>query len=273
MIGIRQAAVCGAFLGLSLSSAWAADIQGYPLSSKDGSGGYWVVTIGGYIATEPQYPGSNDNTAAFRPIVDIRRAGDREWINLPNDASNLTLVEGANWRAGVAADYINDRTHEDAARGLHDINYTVELGGFAEYYPAPFLRTRLELLQGVTGAEGLALNLAADAIFRPQAQWLFTVGPRLKFVNTQYQSTFFSVDQIEAARSGLTPYEASGGFNSFGVDATARYYVNERFSLRVFAEWDRLASDAADSPIVRLRGSEDQWQAGVGASYTFHYSR
>jgi outer membrane protein len=271
---IRQAAVCVAFLGLSLSPASAADLQGgYPASSKDGPGGYWVVTIGGYIATEPRYPGSNDNTAAFRPIIDIRRPGDREWINLPNDASNLTLFEGANWRAGVAADYLGDRTHEHALRGLRDIDYTLELGGFAEYYPAPFLRTRLEVLQGVTGAEGLAVNLAADAIFRPQAQWLFTAGPRLKFVNTQYQSTFFSVSRIEADRSIFPSYHASGGLNSAGVDATARYSVNERLSLRAFAEWNRLTGDAADSPIVRLRGSEDQWQAGVGASYTFNYSR
>jgi MipA family protein len=124
----------------------------------------------------------------------------------------------------------------------------------------------------VTGAEGLAVNLAADAIYRPDPKWLFTVGPRLKFVNTQYQSTFFSVSQAEANRSIFSAYHASGGINSVGVDATVRYYVSERFSLRAFAEWNRLQGDAADSPIVKLRGSEDQWQAGVGASYTFNFA-
>jgi MipA family protein len=273
MIRMRQAAACVAFLGLSLPFAQAADLMGgYPVSTKDGVGGYWVVTLGGYVATEPRFPGSKDNTVTFRPIVDVHRAGDRDWINLPNDASNLTLVEGANWRAGVAGDYLNDRNHESALRGLHDINYTLELGGFAEYYPAPFLRTRIELLQGVTGAEGLAANLSADAIFRPDPQWLFTVGPRLKVVNTQYQSTFFSVNGVESLASGLPAYHASGGLNSAGVDATARYYVNERLSVRAFAEWNRLVGDAADSPIVRLRGSENQWQAGIGASYTFNYA-
>jgi MipA family protein len=132
MTRLQQAAACVAFVGLSLSSAQAADLQGgYAASYKDGPGGYWVVTIGGYVATEPRYPGSNDNIAAFRPIIDIHRAGDRDWLNLPNDASNLTLIEGANWRAGVAGDYLNDRTHESALRGLNDINYTLELGGFA----------------------------------------------------------------------------------------------------------------------------------------------
>jgi outer membrane protein len=262
-------------MGLSAGGVQAADLGGdtsFPY--KDGFGGAWVVVLGGYGAAQPSYPGSDNYSFAFRPIVDIHRANATEWLTLPNDAANLTLFESGAFRAGVAGDLLTDRTHsgDRAPLGLHDVDYTLELGGFAELYPASFLRTRVELLQGVTGADGLVANFMADFIYKPHPQWLFTAGPRLKVVNDQYNSTFFSVDGQEALASGLPNYHASGGLNSAGIDATARYDVSARLSLRAFAEWDRLTSDAADSPIVKLRGSEDQFQIGIGAAYKFYYT-
>jgi outer membrane protein len=276
MLTLRKSASIVAFLGLTLSCAQAADIASdSAVSYKDAPGNYWVVTLGGYGGAGPSFPGSKTETFVFIPAIDIHRAGEREWLMLPTDAFSYTLYQTGNFRIGAAGDYILERNHSDsgAIHGLNDINYTLELGAFAEYYPVPFIRTRIELLQGVTGAEGLAARLMADYVFQPNAQWLFTAGPRLQFANTEYQSTFFSVDSVEAIRSGLPAYHASGGLNSAGLDATARYNVNERLSLRAFADWERLAGDAADSPIVKLRGSEDQFEFGVGAAYRFTYGR
>jgi outer membrane protein len=263
-----------AFLGLTVGSAHSADfLDGTPLSYKDGPGSAWIVTLGGYGGAEPEFPGSKTLTFAFRPIVDIRREGTKEWLTLPNDAVSLTLFQTGNFRAGAAGDYLTNRDGNDgrALKGLHGIDYTLELGAFAEYYPVPFIRTRVELLQGVTGAEGFVANLMADYIYQPDPQWLFTAGPRLRFVNTQYESTFFSISGADVAASGLPAFHASGGLDSAGIDATARYNVNERLSLRAFAEWDRLVGDGADSPLVKFRGSEDQFQFGLGAAYKFSY--
>ncbi len=276
MLSFKKIASIVAFLGIASGYAQAADMwNGDAPSYKDAPGGYWVVTLGGYGGAEPSFPGAKSYSFAFRPILDVHRAGETEWLSLPNDAFSVGLYRLGNLRIGVAGDYINSRTHNDdssALRGLHDIDYTLELGGFAEYYPVPFLRTRVEILQGVTGADGLAANLMADYIYSPGPQWLFTVGPRLQFVNTQYESTFFSISSAEAPyTNGLTPYHASGGLNAAGVDATARYNVSDRLSVRGFAEWNRLTGDAADSPLVKQHGSEDQFQFGVGAAYKFTY--
>ncbi len=273
MVGQRLTAFVTAF-AFSVGSAQAADIfSDSPFSLKDGPENFWVVTIGGYGGAQPAFPGAKDYTFTFRPIIDIRRAGTPEWLNLPNDAFSLTLYETGSFRAGAAGDFIQNRSHSDenGINGLRDINYTLELGGFAEYYPAPFLRTRVELLQGVTGADGFVANLMADYIYRPNRDWLFTAGPRLQFADTQYMSTFFSVTPAESAASGLPPFRASGGPNWAGVDVTARYWWSDRISIRAFAEWDRFIGDSADSPIVKLRGSEDQFTFGIGASYTFGY--
>ncbi len=282
MGSLRQAAACFAFLGLSFGAAQAGGLwSDNPVSTKDGpGGGYWVVTIGGYGAAEPAFPGSKDFTGTGRLIFDFYRAGDREWLSLPNDAASVTLYEAGNFRAGIAADLVWGRYQNsgDAVHGLHDVDTTIEVGGFFEFYPVPFLRTRAELLQGVTGAEGFVANLMADFIYQPTPQWLFTVGPRLKFVDDNYNDAFFSITYLDSQLSknpgfaDLSRYKAAGGLYSAGVDATVRYNLTERISLRAFAEWNRLTGDAADSPLVQLRGSEDQFQVGVGAAYKFNFA-
>ena len=275
MAGLRRAAACFAFLGLSVGAAQANGLFGdNPVSLKDGPyGSYWVVTIGGYGAAEPAFPGSKDYKGTGRIIFDVYRAGDREWLTLPNDAASITVYEAGNFRAGIAADLISGRFQNsgDAVHGLHDVDYTIEAGGFFEFYPAPFLRTRAELLQGVTGAEGFTANLMADFIYQPTPQWLFTVGPRLKFVDDAYNNAFFSISPLDSSRSGLPIFSAQGGLYSAGVDATIRYNLTERISIRAFAEWNRLTGDAANNPLVQLRGSEDQWQVGIGAAYKFNF--
>ncbi len=275
MLGLKQTATLVVLMGFSLGNAHGADLLGdAQLSYKDGPGNYWVVTIGGYAGGDPVFPGSKYESFNFRPIIEIRRAGEPERLYLPTDAISVALYRSGNFSAGIAGDYLNNRSHnDDGAQGLHGINYTVELGGFAEYYAAPFLRTRVEVLQGLNASKGLLANLSADYIYKPSPAWQFTAGPRLQFANTQYESTFFSVSGADSVTSGLAPYHASGGLNSAGIDFTARYNVSDRLSLRAFADWERLVGDGGSSPIVKLRGSEDQFEFGVGAAYTFNYAR
>ena len=247
MLVSKRVACVAAFLGLSAGCAYSADLSGAAPSYKDTPGNYWVITIGGYGVIEPAFPGAKDTVFTGRPIIDIHQAGAKEWLALPNDAFSLTLYHTNNFRIGAAADYLNHRQQSDAPnelRGLHNIDYTFELGAFAEYYPAPFLRTRVEVLQGVTGADGFEANLMADFIYSPTPQWLLTAGPRMQFVNDKFASSFYSVSAAETGPSGLPAYHATGGMNYAGVDATARYYMTESFSLRAFAEWNRLLGDA-----------------------------
>jgi outer membrane protein len=276
MLVSKKIAGVVAFLGLSVGCAYGADLSGGGAPSyKDAPGNYWVVTVGGYGVYEPAFPGAKDYVFSGRPIIDVHQAGAREWLTLPNDSFSLTLYQTDSFRVGAAGDYLNHRQQSDAPsalKGINNIDYTLEAGAFAEYYPAPFLRTRVEVLQGLTGADGFEANFMADFIYRPAPQWLFTAGPRMQIVNDKYASAFYSISATEASVAALTPYHAAGGINSAGVDATARYYFNEKFSVRGFAEWDRLLGDAADSPLVKQKGSADQLEVGIGAAYRFNYA-
>src|SRR5262249_48175153 len=158
------------------------------------------------------------------------RAGEMPSLALPNDAFSIALLNYGPFRAGPAGGWQEGRHPSDDRKligGLHIIDTTIQLGGFAEYWVTPFLRTRVEVLQGVNGDEGLLVNFMGDFVYRPSPVWQFTVGPRLVVVDDQYNQQHFGVTPLESVRAGLPVFNAGGGLESVGVEATAKYDLNE----------------------------------------------
>ena len=48
-----------------------------------------------------------------------------------------------------------------------------------------------------------------------------------------------------------------------------RYKLNPQWELRGYVEYDKLPGSAADSPLVKLRGSTNQMTYGLGVAYSF----
>ncbi|MGC2600129.1 MAG: MipA/OmpV family protein [Rhodomicrobium sp.] len=228
----------------------------------------WILDIGGYGVTEPVYEGSRNYTFGFRPQIDASLASDREWLTFPNDAVSYALIETWNFRAGPAGTLTLQSPYHGQDIDLHLGKANVDLAGgaFAEYYPTPPIRMHAEFLQGITGNTGFAANLSADYIWRPDASWTLALGPRAQIADMHYASQYFSTRNAMATGLYL-PYRAEGGLLYVGAELTGKYDWTSRFSTKFFLDYDQLAGDAADNPQVSLRGTSDQFIAGLGASY------
>jgi outer membrane protein len=244
-------------------------------SSKDAvQPSVWIVELGGYGVMEPTYEGSKHYSLSFKPQIDVYKLGDREWLSFPNDAFDYSLYETSDFRAGPAASVtLQSRLHgQDIDLHLGKADVTLGGGAFAEYYPLDYIRTRVELLQGITGNNGFAANLSADYIWRPYADWTLTFGPRAQVVNDEYASDYFST-QLAIKNHTFVPYRAEGGLLSSGAEVTGKYDWTKEFSAKFFIDYNQLMGDAADSPRVNLRGSAEQVTVGVGATYKFSIER
>lgn len=245
------------------TAAMAAD-----LSYKDAPVEYasrtWIITLGGYAVAAPEYEGSDEYELGFKPIFNIRKSGSREWLSLPDDKGGFALYETSNFRMGPAFGFQAERSRHDVDffPGAERVDWTFEAGAFAELWLTDSLRTRVDVVHGIGGHEGLVANFSADAVVK-RDRWTFTVGPRFEVVSDEYADTYFST----------AGYEAEGGFHSVGGGASISYQWTDRIALKLYGEYDHLLNDAADSPLVDDIGSEDQFTIGVGASYTFEYSR
>ena len=79
-------------------------------------------------------------------------------------------------------------------------------------------------------------------------------------------------DAVEAALNGqVTPYDPSGGITSVGATLGASYNWSEQWSTTAYVTYKHLVGDAADSPIVKQFGSENQVGVGLTVSYSFGF--
>lgn len=231
----------------------------------------WTVTVGVEGRIVPAYEGSSNEMLRPFPMFDIRRAGKPARFRSPRDGFSFGILDYGRFVAGPTTKVRFARNEGDSSnlRGLGDVGWTFEAGGFAEYWVTDFLRTRVELRQGFGGHHGLVSEVTADLVVPVSPQLTLSGGPRMTLVSSAYTNTYFSVTPAQSLASGLPVYDARGGFQSAGAGFQARYEWSPRWATHMFVEYERLAGAAANAPLVTRYGTRDQIQLGLGATYSF----
>lgn len=233
--------------------------------------GDWTVTIGVGGEMKPAFEGSRSFLLNPVPIVTIRRAGTPEPFRSPRDGIGFPLLDFGGFRLGPVAKLVTERKASSrvALQGLGNVGFAVELGGFAEYFPVSWFRTRIELRQGLGGHRGLVADFSADLIAPSWNGFTLSGGPRFSLGDGRWASRYFDVTEAQALATGLPAFDAKGGARSVGAGALLRYRINPQWTLHGYVEYSRLLGSAAASPLVVRRGSPDQVTIGLGASYSF----
>lgn len=97
---------------------------------------------------------------------------------------------------------------------------------------------------------------------------IVAVSPQVKFNDDIYSQEFFGIADIQSQRSGLPKYNASGGLESYGLTVAAISPITDTISTTAIIGYHRIAGSAADSPLIKQRGSADQAKFGIFVSYS-----
>ena len=126
--------------------------------------GNWYVTLGGAGISAPTFEGAKDNKFFFSPIISVGRGGAPRFSSR-NDNPSFAIYDTDVLRAGVVGKFVRGRDAGDdkALRGLSEVDWGGELGGFADVYVTDWLRARAELRQGIRAHDGLVADIAVDA--------------------------------------------------------------------------------------------------------------
>lgn len=246
--------------------AAAAETDAARPSSRD-----WTLTLGVEGQVLPSYEGSDRSILLPVPLVDVRRVGTPRNFKAPRDGWSFSFYDTSSFHIGAVGKLRLPRKESNDAslRGLGDVNWVVELGGFAEYWPAQWLRTRLEVRQGFGGHRGVVADLSADLVAPVAPKLVLSGGPRLSMGTSSYLNPYFGITDAQAAASRLPAYNASAGARSVGVGAQARYEWSPQWASHMYVEYERLVGAAANSPLTTLRGSRNQITTGIGVTYAF----
>jgi MipA family protein len=233
--------------------------------------GLWTIAIGANGEALPDFEGAKHDKLTALPIFSIHRAGFTNRFVSPRDGTGIALIDIGGFRAGPVGKLKAARTAAPYSElnGLGDIKLGVELGGFAEYFPVDWFRTRLEVRRGFGGHDGVVADFSADAIVPMAQSFTWSGGPRFTLENGNATAPYFSITAAQALTSGLPAFDAKGGAHSVGAGVQLRYQINPQWEAHSLVEYDRLLGDAVASPLVTLRGSPNQVSLGLGASYSF----
>jgi len=280
--GLCGAGLCGAGL---CDIAAAADLPpAAPVPAPTAPATYvpetpdWLVTIGAEVRAVPAWAGAPTTRFAPTgfPLFTVQRPGDPPFFFGARDGFGFPIFSFGTLQFGPVGKLVFPR-YENQYRelnGLGDVPWALQAGGYAIWYPLPWLRLRGEVRQGFDGETGVTGDVFMDAIV-PLGQWRLSAGPRITAQTSAAVSPYFSITATQSANSGvsglapLPVFSASGGLYSYGAGGQVEYFWGREWSAHAIVEYERLTGSVADSPLVTMRGSPNQLTFGVGATYTF----
>ena len=153
----------------------------------------------------PSYEGSGAHVLRPLPMFDIRRAGTPPSFRAPRDGFGFSILDTGRFQAGptVKVNLARKESSDSDLRGLGNVDWTLEAGAFAEYWPADWLRTRVELRQGIGGHHGLVSDITADLVVPVTQQLTLSGGPRMTLATAAATSPYFSITPTQSI--GLRP--------------------------------------------------------------------
>jgi outer membrane protein len=217
----------------------------------------------------PDYEGSEDYEAVPIPYVRANWASG-QYVNLLGNKLKGNLLPDKMWSVGPMLQYIGKRDNVDNGRvdDMQSVDASIMLGAFGGVNIESW-NINLEARQDVADGNGFLLTLNVNYDLPINDQWKLGFGASTTYASGDYMNAYFTVDSGDAARSGLSQYNADGGFKDFGLNMNTRYNFYENWSLMGLASYTRLVGDAADSPVVEDEGDENQFFAGVLVVYSF----
>ena len=258
-----------------LLSAFAEDAKTalVPLPSVDdftkGHDG-WSFGLGLGVEYESAYEGSDEFGFEAQPAGAVQwRSGD-DIFYWAGEALGWRGLRSDTWLLDVAVAFDEGREESDSddghLDGLGDEDEETELVLQARYALDDDWRYWL-VGRGVTGGSG---NLGLFGVGYRFGEQNDGTGSEINFVgvfhDSEYANKDFGITASQSAASGLNETNMSGGFRSFGIDYTYRYYINDNWQIFGEALYEHFSSDVQDSPIAR---SDYEAEVSVGFIYLF----
>lgn len=244
----------------------------------------------------PDFPGAEDYHAEGGAFLHAN-LGNGTWLRVIGPEVRLNLVPryigeyysqfntfrgGLLWRGRPSRDTDVD---DEVVRRMSRVPMASELGVFASYsLPMPGNNPLHQILFSgdaswatntvYTGAVG---NIRATYFYPfPQGlggkPLLGSLGASLFFTSDHFTDRYFGINGPDLAlfpELGGIPYRAEGGLTSVRIPFSLTSQIDPKWSLTVAGRYERLLSDAADSPLVHTRGNENQWVIGASINYYF----
>ncbi len=232
------------------------------------------IRLGLGPAISPEYEGSDDYDIGIKPLISFQY---RDLIVLDNNNIRINLFgadglfRSESFKAGplLKVDFGRDESDSPDLAGMGDVGTGIELGLFASY-TIDQTRARIRWVQDVTGGHSGMKFIGDIRTFIYKSDKLAVIGSVIStWADNDYMQSYFGVTVQQSQRSGMSEFNAGSGVKDATLALNANYSINNHWAFLANIGYSRLLGDAKNSPLVDVRGSADQFSAGVFAVYIF----
>lgn len=267
-------------LWVLLAIGWMAA----PVSGQQLLGGYVTKLpnirnfVGVGIGVLPDYMGSDDYSVGVGPSAFVSIDDTYRYVSLFATELSVNVLDDRDWALGPTLNYRLSRADvkDQIIRRMRDIDGTIEAGfsisrsWINDPDPRHHLSTSLDFSHDVGSVHDGYLVVGSVNYFRPVLLPLtLMVGADLTYGSGRYMQTYFGVDSDNASRSGLRQFDAGSGLRDFRLKFSAILSLSPEWHLGASVFYARLLGSAADSPVVKDRGTPDQIYGLVGVAYAW----
>jgi outer membrane protein len=226
------------------------------------------LRIGPAVIYNPVFEGARNYNAHILPSIDFR------WKRLVFFHDNSVKVDFLQkpWASlGPIITYSSGRKESSspALAGLGNVGKGIEVGGFAESVLGP-IALRFDLQKEVAGGHGGLIGhfTAGFRVYKDDKLSIFP-GARISYGSGKYSQSFFGVTAAQSALSGLPAYRAGSGLKDIGLGVITNYLISDHWTFSSVTAYSRLLGGVAASPLVKERGSANQFMQVARLSYLF----
>lgn len=247
------------------------------------------LTIGAGAAWLPDYEGSDDKRFTPLPAANGTIAG-MSFTVLGNRASLDVIPDvagpGWNFQLGPVAVLNLNRTNIDAiedprVRALGEVDTAVEVGGYIGIGKTGLITSDYDTLSVSLSYRHDVTKIHKSGIFTPSVSYTTPLSTKAlvglfasaEIVEDEYARTYFGVTPTGSVASGLPVFTPKGGQKNIAFGGMFTYALTgdltKGLALVTGFNYSKLVGDFADSPLVSIAGSRNQWTGGAGLALTF----
>lgn len=232
-----------------LQSLWA--------EASDGKN--WQIAAGLGVAYAPEVMGGEVYKASLMQSLDLaHRSG---FFISTSKGLGWSYAVNPNWQAAIFLAASEERKEKDQLsdkinfKGMGDIK-TAAQAGLALNYILGDLELSSTIFTGLANKNrGQQITFGADYTVYRSENFALILNSELTASNADYQQRWYGVTAQQAKQSGFKTYQAGGGLNLGSVGITAIVPFSKELRLINNLGYKQLLSDAADSPLVKSKGS------------------
>jgi MipA family protein len=235
-----------------------------------------VNIIGIAVASVPDYWGSAENEGAVGLYGRYQFQDSQRYVQLLGPELTVNLLDDSNWRLGPIIRYRSARdsdVDDKVVSEMDEVDDAVEGGVFLSYKlplsaePLHQINFSGDIESGKNGTEG---HLKVT-YFQPFSKTIIgNIGLGMTYGDDEFMENYFGVTSAnDKALFGGKAYDASSGVAAWNIPFGVSAFLTPEWLLSVGGRYERLMSDAKDSPVVDDRGDANQWIGGVGIAYVF----